>query len=71
MNQITWLEQNLDKVKEQAFMAQQDLKKNPSSYSARVNLQTVEKRLAELQNRLQIEKTKKVSHLHNYTSTSI
>ena len=71
MNQITWLEQNLDKVKEQAFMAQQDLKKNPSSYSARVNLQTVEKRLAELQNRLQIEKTKKDSHLHNYASTSI
>jgi hypothetical protein len=71
MNQITWLEQNLDKVKEQAFMAQQDLKKNPSSYSARVNLQTIEKRLAELQNRLQIEKTKKGSHLHNYASTSI
>ena len=70
MNQITWLEQNVDKVKEWAFMARQNLKKNPTSYSARVNLQTVEKRLAELQNRLQIEKTKKVSHLHRHANTS-
>lgn len=70
MNQITWLEQNVNKVKERAFMARENLKKNPTSYSARVNLQTVEKRLAELQNRLQIEKTKKVSHLHGHANMS-
>lgn len=70
MNQITWLEQNLDKIKERAFAARQNLKKNPTSYSARVNLQTVEMRLAELQNRLQIEKAKEVSHLHRQVNTS-
>jgi len=55
MNQVAWLEQNLDNVKERLIVARQNLQKNPASYSAKVGLQTAEQRLAYLKNRLQNE----------------
>lgn len=52
MNQMTWLKQNLDNEKKRLNSARQILKKNPTSYSAKVALQSAENRLADLQQRL-------------------
>lgn len=56
MNQTSWLEQTLDKEKKRLDSARQALKKNPTSYSARVTLQSAENRLADLQHRLKTER---------------
>jgi hypothetical protein len=56
MNQTSWLEQTLDKEKQRLVAARQALKKNPTSYSARVTLQSAENRLADLRRRFKKEK---------------
>ena len=55
MNQTSWLEQTLDKEKQRLVAARQALKKNPTSYSARVSLQSAENRLADLRRRFKNE----------------
>ncbi|MBT8356053.1 MAG: hypothetical protein HKP41_14440 [Desulfobacterales bacterium] len=57
MNQTSWLEQTLDKEKQRLVSARQALKKNPTSYSARVTLQSAENRLADLRRRFTEDKT--------------
>ena len=52
MDQLSWLEKNLDNEKKRLFSARKTLKKNPHSYSARVALQSAENRLKELEKRL-------------------
>ena len=61
MNQSSWLEQTLDKEKQRLASARQALKKNPTSYSARVTLQSAENRLADLRRRFQKEEATKDS----------
>ncbi len=61
MNQSSWLEQTLDKEKQRLDSARQALKKNPTSYSARVTLQSAENRLADLRRRFQKEEATKDS----------
>jgi hypothetical protein len=56
MNQTSWLEQILDKEKQRLDSARQALKKNPTSYSARVTLQSAENRLADLYERFKNQK---------------
>jgi hypothetical protein len=56
MNQTSWLEQTLDKEKQRLDSARQALKKNPTSYSARVTLQSAENRLADLHERFKNQK---------------
>ena len=56
MNQTSWLEQTLDKEKQRLDSARQALKKNPTSYSARVTLQSAENRLADLYERFKNRK---------------
>jgi len=61
MNQVEWLEQHLEKVEKRLFDARQSLKKNPTSYSAKVTIQSAERNLRDLRNDLQIERKKSVS----------
>jgi hypothetical protein len=69
MNQIEWLEQLLDKEKERLFIARQNLKNNPLSYSAKVAIQSAERSLAELKNSLQNERKKHTSQRHRRLNT--
>lgn len=64
MNQIEWLEQLLSKVEKRLSVAHENLKKNPTSYSAKVTIQTAERSLTDLRRNLQIERKKQSSHPH-------
>ena len=61
MNQIEWLEKHLKKVEKRLLDARLSLKKNPTSYSAKVTIQSAERSLVDLRNDLQIERKKSVS----------
>lgn len=61
MNQIEWLEKHLKKAEKRLFDARLTLKKNPTSYSAKVTIQSAERNLVDLRNDLQIERKKSVS----------
>lgn len=52
MKQTSWLKKTMDRERKRLSSAQQMLKKNPDSYSAKVTSQSAEQRLAELQGRL-------------------
>ncbi len=56
MNRIEWFEQLLDKEEKRLFVARQNLKNNPSSYSTKVAIQSAERSLTELKNSLQNER---------------
>ncbi len=59
MNQASWLEKTLHKEKQRLASARQALKKNPTSYSAKVTLQSAENRLADLRRRFQNDESTK------------